>query len=275
MKTTKNLYIKVLANFTLAKFISALITITMLAAIKYAITGDFYIEYCHFFTNIGVGLLGFTINTGFVGLLSEYLGIKGLNLNLKELMFGFEKLEIGGSSLTKGSDKLKVKVSFTMDSTGEQSNTKPLDKGKGVYTEPIGARGFSGRDPSSLFLPKTNPGPGFNVPGGEVPIRDEICKHINYNPHILKQFKTMDLETAVQQRNNNHLLIREMINRLAYAQNALQGEPAIPTTQHQYNLRNLILKDLNEMNEIKIKAEGRIALLNSRIAFIENNIRKI
>lgn len=275
MKTKKNLYIKVLANYTLAKFISALITITMLAAIKYAITGNFYIEYCNFLGNIGVGLLGFTINTGFVGLLSEYLGLKGLNLNLKELMFGFEKLEIGDPCLPKGSDKLKVKASFTMDSEGEQSNTKPLDKGKGVYTEPTGARGFLGRGPSSFFLAKTNPGPGFNVPGGEVPIRDEICKHINYNPHILKQFKTMDLETAVEQRNNNHILIREMINRLAYAQNALQGEPSIPTTEHQYNLRNQILKDLNEMSDIKIKAEGRVALLNSRIEFIVNNIRKI
>jgi hypothetical protein len=274
MKIKNKLYIKVLANFTLAKFISALITITMLAAIKYAITGNFYIEYCNFFTNIAVGLLGYTINTGFSGLLSEYLGLKGLNLNLKELMFGFEKLEIGGPCLPKGSDKLKLKFTLTMDSGGDESNTKPLDKGKGVYTEPIGARGFSGRDPSYLFLPKTNPGPGFNVPGGEVPIRDEICKHINYNPHILRQFKTMDLETAVEQRNNNYILIRNMISRLAYAENALRGEPAIPTTEHQYNLRNLILRDLKEMNEIKIKAEGRIVLLNSRIEFIENNTRK-
>jgi len=48
-----------------------------------------------------------------------------------------------------------------------------------------------------------NPGAGFNVPGGEVPIRDEICKHIDYNSHILKQFKTMDLEVAMVQRHNN------------------------------------------------------------------------
>jgi len=55
MKTNKKNYIlKILANFTLAKIISALITITMLAAIKYAITGNLYIEYCNFFTNVGV-----------------------------------------------------------------------------------------------------------------------------------------------------------------------------------------------------------------------------
>jgi hypothetical protein len=52
-----------------------------------------------------------------------------------------------------------------------------------------------------VFFPKTiNPGPGFNVPGGEVPIRDEICKHIDYNSHILNQFKKMDLKTALEQR---------------------------------------------------------------------------
>lgn len=267
MKTKNKIYMKVLANFTIAKFISALITITMLAAIKYSITGSFYIEYSNFPANVAVGLLGFTINTGFVGIFSDYLGLKGLNLNLKELMFGFEKLEIGGPSLPQGSDKLKVKISYAMDSQGEPSNTKSLDKGKGVYTEPAFTRG-------PLFSPRTNPGPGFNVPGGEVPIGDEICKHIDYNTHILRQFKNMDLETAIEQRNNNHLLIRNMINRIAYAQNALQGEPAIPTNEHQYNLRNLILKDLNDMNAIKIKAEGRIALLSSRIDFIVINMRK-
>jgi len=272
----KNYILKILANFTLAKIISALITITMLAAIKYAITGNLYIEYCNFFTNVGVGLLGFTINTGFIGFLSEYLGINGLNINLKELMFGFEKIEVGDTCPTKVSDKLKVKVYLAMDS-GEQSNpNKPLDKGKGVEsTEPSFPTGaFSGRDPSSIFLPKTNPGPGFNVPGGEVPIRDDICKHIDYNPNILKQFRTMDLETAVEQRNNNFLLVRNMNNRLAYAQNVLQGLPTVPTTQEELNLKNLISKDLKEMNDVKIKAEARATLLNSRIEFIENQIGK-
>lgn len=115
--TTKNkFYIKVLANFTLAKLISALITIPILAAIKYAITGNIYIDPSYLFTNIGVGLLGFTINTGFIGLLSEYLGIKGLNLSLKELTFGLEKIQLGDTTPPKVSDKLKVKLYMAMDS---------------------------------------------------------------------------------------------------------------------------------------------------------------
>ena len=60
-----------------------------------------------------------------------------------------------------------------------------------------------------------------------------------------------------------------MNNRLAYAQNALNKEPAIPTNVHQFYLRNQILKDLKEMYDIKIKAEGRATLINHRIEFIE------
>jgi len=174
MKTKiKNKILKILVNFTLAKFMSALITITMLAAIKYAVTGSFYIEYCKFFTNIGVGLLSFTINTGLIGLLSEYLGINGINFNLKELIFGFEKIQVGGTSSPKASDKLKVKVYLAMDSEEQSNPNKPLDKGKGVES---GESSFTGGiNPSSIFSPKTNPGPGFNVPGGEVPINDPIC----------------------------------------------------------------------------------------------------
>jgi len=43
-----------------------------------------------------------------------------------------------------------------------------------------------------LFKPRINPGPGFAVSGGEVPIRDPICEYIDYNGHILSQFKNMD-----------------------------------------------------------------------------------
>ena len=269
---TTGIFKKYLANITLAKFISTLLTITVLAAFKYAITGNIHIDPSHFFTNIGVGLLAFTIKTLFNGLLSEYLDLKGINLNLKELMFGYEKIQVGGHTPPKVSDKDNIKVYLPMNSD-EQSNAGSQDKGKGVeYTQSpsAGARAFSGGDPSSFFLPKTNPGPGFNVPGGEVPIREDICKHISYNTHILKQFKTMDLETAVVQRNNLSHLIKEMENRLIYAQNVLNGQPTIPTNIHQFNLRNQILKDLKEMNDIKTNAEGRWILINSRVEFIEN-----
>jgi len=131
-------------------------------------------------------------------------------------------------------------------------------------------------DPKSLiYSNRINPGPGFNVPGGEVPIRDEICQHIDYNTHILKQFKTMDLEVAIIQRNNNLNMIQFLEQKLAFAQNALTTKvPTIPTTDYQFRLRNKIISDLNDMHSKKVRAEARVTLLNSRIQFIEINMDK-
>jgi len=269
--------LKILANFTLAKFISALITITALAGIKYAISGNLHIEYCNFLTNIGIGLLSFTLNTGFLGLLSEYLGLKGINFNLKQFIFGLYVVEVGkpSSFLLKGPDNVKIKGYLAMESNDDVSNSSDnLDKGKGKEVEYTEAP-LPYNDTSSLiFSKKTNPGPGFNVPGGVVPISDDICKYINYNTHILKQFKTMDLETAIEQRNNNLTLIGVLEHKLAYAQNALEKVPTIPTTEREFKLKNQILKDLNEMTDIKKNAEGRATLLSSRIQFIESKIQK-
>lgn len=272
MLKKNSVLINVLANFTLAKFLSALITITLLATIKYIVTGNFYIDYSNFFTNIGVGLLSFTINTGFFGLLSEYLGINGINFNLKELIFGFETIQMGDAYSSNGSDKLKTKVYLAMESNEEPNPNIPLDKGKGVQTTLPSST--EDRNFSSPFLPKTNPGPGFNVPGGVVPIRDDICKSINYNTHILNQIKTMDLETAIEQRDNNLKLINMMDQKLAFSTNALAGVPAIPTTEYEFRLKNQIHRDLKEFTDTKNSAEGRTALLNSRIEFIIGQIRK-
>lgn len=257
----------IMSKFTLARFISSLITIIIMTGIKFCITGNFYIEHSDFYTNIVVGLVSFTIGTASLGFLSEYLGIKGIDFNLKELMFGFEKIQVGATSPPYVSDKLKIKVYTSMNSDEQSNSNNSLDKGKGVApTQPL---------PSYIPLPKTNPGPGFNVPGGIVPIRDDICKHLGYNPNILRQFRTMDLEIAVEQRHNYSLLVNYMNHRLAYAHNALQGIPVIPTTEQDFKLKNIILKDIKEMTDKKVNAEGRIILLTSRIQFIENYTGKI
>jgi hypothetical protein len=262
--------LKGLANFTLAKFLSALITVIAIAGIKYAISGNFHIEYCNFLTNVGIGLLSFSLGTGFLGLVSEYLGLKGINFNLQQFIFGFHVAEVGKpSSLPfKEPDNVKIKVILAMESNDNVSNSSGnLDKGKGkeVYTEAP----FPYRETQ-----KINPGPGFNVPGGVVPISDQICKYINYNSHILNQFKTMDLVTAIEQRNNNMTLIRTMEEKLAYAESALQQLPTDRTAEENKHLKNIITKDIKEMTEIKENAEGRITLLSSRIQFIEGKIQK-
>jgi hypothetical protein len=112
------------------------------------------------------------------------------------------------------------------------------------------------------------------VPGGEVPIRDDICQHIDYNAHILNQFKKMDLETAIEQRNNNLIFVRVIETKLDFARNALSKVPTIPTTEYEFKLKNQILRDLDSLAKDKVRAEARATLLSSRIQFIEGQITK-
>jgi len=311
-----NLFI---THFTLAKFLGALLTALIVAALKYYISGSLQIEWDEFWNNVGVAIFGWTFNTGIIVWLTNYLGIKSINFNLKQFIYGFDTVNIGqGSSV----ENFKPKLYNAMDSedynidkvldkgkgietetkaeynsannigitgtSGERLNeNKQLDKGKGKlkvvldYFPPVESyraawfRTFPGLDPASVFFPqKTNPGPGFNVPGGEVPIHDEICKHIDYNTHILSQFKKMDLETALEQRNNNIVFIRIMENKLYFARNALSKIPTIPTTEYEFKLKNQILRDLDKLSIDKVRAEARTTLLSSRIQFIESQINK-
>ena len=310
-------------NFTLAKFGGALFTVTTLAVVKYCISGNFYLDYCEFGNNIGIGLLGWTISTASIGWLSEYLGIKGINFNLNQFMFGFHTLNdtsvsvpedfkvklynnmesndgLKADALDKGkeiywSDSRKEGSSKALDrETGRDNDisdddNKQRDKGKGIDktihrlylknetpTEPhlvTWSKVFPGLDPASVFFPnKINPGPGFNVPGGDVPIRDDICKHIDYNTNILNQLKKMDLETAIEQKNNNLMLMRELDFKLNYAKGKLAQMPTIPTTEQELNLKNKILNDLEWLSKNRARAEARVTLLNSRVEFIQFNI---
>jgi hypothetical protein len=315
IQTTKKIINILLVNFTLAKFTGALVTITIVALIKYMISGNLHIDYCEFGNNVAIGLLGWTINTAAISWLSEYLGLKGINFNLNQFLYGYDKM--GGCDSSSSTD-FKPKLYNAMESndghdpsqqtaegnsidkgkgidigntgSNEDSAAKPLDKGKGIdkrlhpielgpghCTEPpfvTWSRVFPGLDPASVFFPKTiNPGPGFNVPGGEVPLRDEICKHIDYNSHILKQFKQMDLKTALEQRDNYLRYIQVINEKTSFAQETLSKVPEIPTSNYEHRLKNTILKDLHELNEQKIRAEAKTILLNSRIEFIQINIK--
>lgn len=307
-KILKLIVKKTLALFTLAKICGAIITVTIVAMVKYAISGGFHIEYCDFLLNSGIGLLGWTINTGVIGLLTEYLGIRDFNFNLNELLFGLDKMKMDGELAIHD---YKPKLYCAMESDEEMDTGEKLDKGKGIDREAhpnydsnrgvdtgsLGSeippsdngkgkakevastseppfvtwsRVFPGLDPATVFFPKKfNPGPGFNVPGGEVPIRDDICKHIDYNSHILNQFKKMDLETAVQQKNNYLNFVNILNNKIAYAQGVLSKVPAIPTTEYEFRLKNQILRDLEGLNRDKVRSEAKATLLTSRIQFIE------
>ena len=308
IQTTKKTINILLVNFTFAKFAAALVTIIMVALIKLMVSGNLHIQYCELGNNVAIGLLGWTINTAALGWLTEYLGLKGINFNLNQFLYGYDKMGGNSSSSTDFKPKLYnamesddridpsqqtdkgkgIDKGNTESNAENESESKPMDKGKGIdkrlhsvelgpghCTEPpfvTWSRVFPGVDPASVFFPKTiNPGPGFNVPGGEVPLRDEICKHIDYNSHILSQFKKMDLKTAIEQRDNYLRYIQVINEKTAYAQKTLSKVPEIPTSDYEHRLKNTIFRDLHELNEKKIRAEAKATLLNSRIEFIEIN----
>jgi len=323
IQTTKKTINTLLVNFTLAKFTSALITIILVALIKYMISGNLHIEYCEFLNNVAIGLFGWTINTATISWLSEYFGIKGINFNLNQFLYRYNTMGAGdyyssknfkaklynamdfddGSDPSKqtdkgkgidkgyneGNDESEAKL-LDKGKDNNESEAKPLDKGKGIdkgvhrielgpghCTEPpfvTWSRVFPGVDPASVFFPKTiNPGPGFNVPGGEVPLHDEICKHIDYNSHILNQFKKMDLKTALEQRDNYLKYLQVINHKASFAQDTLSKVPEIPTNDYEHRLKNTILKDLHELSMQKARAEAKATLLNSRIEFIQINTK--
>ena len=286
----------ILSNFTFAKFISAFITILLVAFIKYIISGNFTFYYIGLLNSMALGLLIGLINTGLISLLTDFLDIRGINFNLRQFLFGFETMKATTSSHeTKDNiKKLSDMINLAMESDEDldRDENRRLDKGKGVdrgeyisqdkgkEVEPatappwhIWSQVFPGVDPASVIIPKrTNPGPGFNVPGGVVPINDEICQHIDYNTRILSQFKNMSLETAIEQRNNYLKYVKLLEAKLAFAQDALSKVPVNPTIEHDIRLRNQILSDLDGMGKTKTRNEARAILIGSRIEFIENKI---
>lgn len=188
------------------------------------------------------------------------------------------------------------------ENEGLANESKPLDKGKGIdrnvhpFYEGFKAKAipatpvmpqssepsFSiwrqvnpGKDPNSVFFPKrVNPGPGFNVPGGVVPIRDDICQHIDYNSHILNQFRKMDLETAIEQRDNYLKYVQTLNHKMGFAQNALSKIPETPSTEYEFRLKAKIISDLESLNKSIIRSEARATLLLSRIEFIHIEVGK-
>jgi hypothetical protein len=189
---------------------------------------------------------------------------------------------------------------YVEEREGSVDENKPLDKGKGIdrnlhpnypgfkptestppvipqTTEPplsIWDRIYPGIKPGEIFPKRVNPGPGFNVPGGVVPIRDEICQHIDYNSHILNQFKNMDLATAIEQRDNYGIFVKQINHKMAFAQNALAKIPEQPTTDYEFRLKAKIMSDLEGLHRDKIRSEAKATLLNSRIEFIQIEVNK-
>jgi len=68
-----------------------------------------------------------------MGMLTEYLGLKGINFNLHQFIFGLDTMKMDGAS-TPEISKPRHKLYNTMDADDESGNT-PSDKGKSVDRE--------------------------------------------------------------------------------------------------------------------------------------------
>lgn len=123
-----NLFI---THFTLAKLLGALLTALIVASLKYYLSGSLHIEWSEFWNNVSVAIFGWTFNTGIIPWLTNSLGIKGINFNLKQFIYGFDTVNIGqGSSV----ENFKPKLYNAMDSSEDYNIDKGLDKGKNVET---------------------------------------------------------------------------------------------------------------------------------------------
>lgn len=130
-----NLFI---GHFTLAKILGGLSTALFVATLKYYISGGFHIEYSEFWTNLGLAMVGWTLNTGLIALLTEYLGTKDINFNLKQFIYGFKTMNSGPDHLV---EKFKPKLYNAMDLSDNSNVNKGLDKNKDVVAESQGNYG--------------------------------------------------------------------------------------------------------------------------------------
>ena len=268
-------------NIGVGKYIKPLFIIILIASFKYIIYVDLLSLNINKWIIDSLIIVGaYLANSIIINDIINFLGIKGINLKFKVGFFRMEKMKHYISNENKKPfEKITNNAMMQNNSNDkdESSNNdnKPVtfqDKGKQVESSNASFVPYSGIDPADIFPKRINPGPGFNVPGGEVPIRDEICKHIDYNTYILRQFKNMDLDTAIKQRNNNLTFVRRLDEKLAYARDALSKVPTNSTTEQEFKLKNQILSDLEVLGRDRIRADARATLINSRVEFIQKSI---
>lgn len=136
------------------------------------------------------------------------------------------------------------------------------------------------KSPSTIFVEsleivKTNPGPGFNAPGNDIPLRAEICKHLNYNYSIVRQFKYMNLEKAIEQRNNYITLINTLNSKLENANIILSNLDKILNQEERIFTENNVLFQKKKIIDSRNFNSAKIHLLDARIEFIQLKLEEI
>jgi len=122
----------IILNYTLSKFLAALLTIILVASIKYYFTGNLHLNYDNILGNIWAGLLGWTLNTGLVGLFSDCYGLNRFNLG--QIFFDRGKLKMGGEYIDY---KPVAKLYISCDANKPLENT--IDKGSNSPSSPTGS----------------------------------------------------------------------------------------------------------------------------------------
>lgn len=252
----KKIFAFIISNtdIKISKLMLLSLSITIISLLKYFICGEFSFNTDNIIPNFILVHLAWLVNTGLILGLSEFLGIKGIDLNLYD--FFKVKFKVGPNDSL---NKLENKLWNSMDASDN------LDKGKGID---------KGNNIPLPIVKDINPGPGFDVPGGSVPLNDPICSCLGYNSHFLRQISNMSLHTAIEQRNANTAHFKGWSERIAYVKSHLAKVPEIPTNEQQLEAREAMLRDLAIYSSKKDQSEGKITLLNSRIAYIEKEISK-
>jgi len=87
---------------------------------------------------MGLELLLLLINTGIISLLVDFLGIRGINFNLRQLLFGFDTMK---ATTTSSSETIEenikkfldmINIVMESDEDIDKGESRQLDKGKGV-----------------------------------------------------------------------------------------------------------------------------------------------
>jgi hypothetical protein len=280
------------SNFTLAKFLAAFTTIVSLALVKYYLTGGFTINPKDIVTNVSLGFLGWGANIGITSWFTDFLGIKGINFNLRELLYGYDKMADGSASPLKSTrpiDDLTCHMDIDdegLDKSKGKGKEKATDEGGSGSTTPkaptpltpeylksIGYDWSKGIDPALLLTKPTNPGPGFNLPGGEV-ARDAPIRRFFRTSKFITHIKEMSLEVATEQRENTAGEINNTLGRINSAQEILSRMPQNPTDRTQLQVRNQVVQDIESFKQHGQRMEARLALLDKRLEFINIKINE-
>jgi len=121
-----------LAKFPLAILFFFILIVSFITIVICYISGLLDIIPLDFFIVLATCTITWTVNSGIIDSLSEYLGIKGLNFNLKGLILDKFSIKLGVNQGLNSDSNVLSKNTPEPDDLPESSNSSGKDKGKAV-----------------------------------------------------------------------------------------------------------------------------------------------